>query len=202
MKNLFFLFLLYSFYLGTSPKWNGNVLNFDLFLLQDDSYGVPRAALVTGSPQPSSTTTSYIPPTSTAAATSSATTTTSFAQPTSQSTYSSTSENNSPTVGQLSQLVSSSTTASMPESPTISPTTYHPSITTLPRSNGHNGPDGDRAVVVRTNEPLEQNFEQKSEGMSQSINLRINVLLGDLAGPVRASIVQDQLPGKKKKLIN
>jgi hypothetical protein len=34
--------------------------------------------------------------------------------------------------------------------------------------------------------------------MSQSINLRINVLLGDQAGPVRASIIQDELelPGK------
>jgi len=92
----------------------------------------------------------------------------------------------------------------MPDSPTITPTTYHPSITTFPRSNGHNGPDGVLNVDVRTNEPLEQklelpleqNFEQKSEGMSQSINLRINVLLGDQAGPVRASIIQDELPGK------
>jgi len=32
--------------------------------------------------------------------------------------------------------------------------------------------------------------------MSQSINLRINVLLGDQVGPVRASVIRDQYPGK------
>ena len=66
----------------------------------------------------------------------------------------------------------------------------------MPLSNGHNGPEGIRTVVVRTNEPLEQTFEQKTDGMSQSINLRINVLVGDQATPVKAAIIQDQLPGK------
>ena len=90
------------------------------------------------------------------------------------------------------------TTSTIPESVTITPTTYHPTTTTtVSQSNGHNGPDGSRTVVVRTNEPLEQTFEQKSEGMSQSINLRINVLLGDQGGPVRASVIRDKIPGKQ-----
>ncbi len=66
----------------------------------------------------------------------------------------------------------------------------------MSQSNGHNGPNGSRTVIVRTNEPLEQTFEQKTDGMSQSINLRINVLLGDQGGPVRASVIRDQHPGK------
>jgi hypothetical protein len=88
------------------------------------------------------------------------------------------------------------------EIPAITPTTYHPSITTVPLSNGHNGPEGIQTLVVRTNEPLEQAFEQKADGMSQSINLRINVLVGDQGTPVKASIIQDQLPGELDIVLN
>ena len=51
-------------------------------------------------------------------------------------------------------------------------------------------------IVVRPNEPLDEVIEQKSEGMSQLINLRINVLVGDQgAEPIKASIVPDEGPG-------
>jgi len=37
------------------------------------------------------------------------------------------------------------TTSTIPESATITPTTYHPTtITNVSQSNGHNGPDGSR----------------------------------------------------------
>jgi hypothetical protein len=76
--------------------------------------------------------------------------------------------------------VATTTSSSVDDLPPITPTTYHPTLTSLPPiSNGHNGPDGVRTFNVRPNEPLQEVIEQKSEGMSQSINLRINVLVGD-----------------------
>jgi hypothetical protein len=50
--------------------------------------------------------------------------------------------------------------------------------------------------VVSGSEPLEETFEQKSEGLSQSINLRINVLVGDQAAPVQATVIREHVSGQ------
>ena len=195
-----------------------------MYHFQEDSYGIPAAPLLsspspttTAAPQPS-TTTSYLPPqpstTTTFTTASTATTgprtsvssnlgngdglTTSaslYIQPTSEAT--------SFDSEKFARIVSTSatTSASVEELPPITPTTYHPSLSTpapLPVSNGHNGPDGVRTIVVRPNEPLEEVIEQKTDGMSQSINLRINVLVGEQARPVKASLVRDQPPGRTR----
>jgi hypothetical protein len=105
------------------------------------------------------------------------------------------------------RLILTSTEPSIIDSlPTIAPTTYHPSTSTFlamkddsnPSAvvvNGHSSPVEVIEALIDGNNPLEQKFEQKGDGMSQSINLKINVVVGDYPRPVEASIVHEQTTG-------
>jgi len=67
--------------------------------------------------------------------------------------------------------------------------------------NGHSSPTQVVEALVDSANPLEQSFNQKADGMSQSINLKINLVMGDLMEPVKAFISHEQT-GNFKKIID
>lgn len=105
------------------------------------------------------------------------------------------------------RLILTSTEPSIDSLSTVAPTTYHPSTSTFLANvkdestpneaviNGHSSPVEVIDALIDGNNPLEQKFEQKGDGMSQSINLKINVVVGDYQGPVKASIVHEKTTG-------
>lgn len=71
------------------------------------------------------------------------------------------------------------------------PTSTFPNVV-----NGHSSPVEVIEAIIDKDNPLEHKFEQKGDGMSQSINLKINVVVGDLERPVKASLIHEQTTGQ------